>query len=74
MWEYGINVAERSEDREASGGQIMKKKSMKYIGVVLVAGLMMAALTACGGAGGKGMYAYEEAASDTAAYDTGGGF
>ena len=52
----------------------MKNKSMKYIGVVLAAGLMMAALTACGSAGGKGTYANEEFASNTAAYDTGGGF
>ena len=74
MRECSINVTERSEEREASGGQIMKKKSMKYIGVVLAAGLMMAALTACGSAGGKGTYANEEFASNTAAYDTGGGF
>lgn len=54
-----------------------KRKGDRHqsVGLALAICLIMAALSGCGSAGSKGMYAYEEAAMDTAApADAGGGF
>ena len=54
-----------------------KRKGDRHqsVGLALAICLIMAALSGCGSAGSKGMYAYEEATMDTAApADAGGGF
>ncbi len=50
-----------------------KKYRYRYVSGLLLTCLLTAALSGCGSSGGKGTYAYENAA-DTAAADAGGGF
>lgn len=52
---------------------IVNRKTINHVYAVLTAGLLAAALGGCGGAEDKGMAAYEMAATDTAAYESGGG-